>query len=105
MGTRRRAYDTNLTLFPQSAVRFRLGYARNVNEGPSYTSLHEGTDTLIFQNWRSTSNNYQAGVDLKLLPRTNISYDQFLQYYKGDTSWSDQNLLFALAGGTPADGL
>jgi len=103
MDTRRRSYDTNLTLFPQSAVRFRLGYARSVNEGPSYTSLHEGTDTLIFQNWRSTSNNYQAGIDLKILPRTSISFDQFLQYYKGDTNWADNNFTFQLANGTPVD--
>jgi hypothetical protein len=103
MDTRRRAYDTNLTLFPQSAVRLRLGYARNVNEGPSYTSLHEGTDTLIFQNWRTTSNNYQAGIDFKVLPRTNISYDQFLQYYKGDTNWADNNFAFQLINGTPVD--
>lgn len=103
MDTRRRAYDTNLTLFPQSAVRFRLGYARNVSEGPSYTSLHEGTDTLILQNWRTTSNNYQAGVDFKILPRTNIGYDQFMEYYKGDSSWADNNFAFQLANGTPVD--
>ena len=29
----RKMGDFNLTLFPQSAIRFRLGYARNNNTG------------------------------------------------------------------------
>ncbi len=99
----RRMSDFNLTLLPQSRVRFRLGYSRNINEGPSFTSFHEGTDVLLFQDWKTTLNSYQMGVDFKFLPRTNISYDQFLHYYKGDTSWADQNLTFQLAGGTPVD--
>src|SRR5665213_208633 len=35
----RRMQDYNLTLLPQSHVRFRLGYFRDVNEGPSYNSF------------------------------------------------------------------
>ena len=101
--TRRRWYDYNLTLLPQSKVRVRLGYSRNVHEGPSFSSFHEGTDTLLFQPWRNTFDGYQMGVDVRLLPRTNISYDQFLQYYKGDTAWADQNLNFQLSNGTPVD--
>ncbi|HEY7615792.1 MAG TPA: hypothetical protein VH744_03240, partial [Terriglobales bacterium] len=101
--TTRRAYDYNLTLFPQSAVRFRLAYTRNNAEGPSFTSFHEGTDVLLFQNWRTLLDGYQFGVDVKLLPRTNISYDQFLQYYRGDTSWQDQNFAFQLSDGSPVD--
>lgn len=99
----RRMSDFNLTLLPQSRVRFRLGYGRNINEGPSFTTFHEGTDVLLFQDWKTTLNSYQAGIDFKLLPRTNISYDQFLYYYKGDTSWVDQNFTFRLADGTPVD--
>jgi hypothetical protein len=101
--TRRRWYDYNLTLLPQSPVRVRLGYSRNVQEGPSATTMHIGTDTQLTQNWRTTLNAYQIGADFKFLPRTNISYDQFLQYYKGDTSWLDSNLAFQLASGQPLD--
>jgi hypothetical protein len=101
--TTRRMYDYNLTLLPQSAVRFRLGYTRNNMEGPSFSSIHEGTDTLLFQNWSTVLDGYQAGVDIKLLPRTNISYDQFLQYYKGNTTWSDRNFAFQLSDGSPVD--
>jgi hypothetical protein len=87
--TVRRMYDYNLTLLPQSMIRFRLGYTRNNMEGPALSSIHEGTDTVTFQNTRTLLDAYQIGVDFKGLPRTNISYDQFLQYYKGDTSWAD----------------
>ncbi len=96
-------YDFNLLLLPQSPVRFRLGYSRNRSDGPSLSTIHEGTDTMVFQNWSTTLNAYQAGVDFKIIPRTNISYDQFLQYYKGDTSRVDNSFGFQLAGGTGVD--
>jgi hypothetical protein len=85
---RRRMSDVNLTLLPQSPVRFRLGYTHNRADGPSFSSFHEGTDVLLFQNWDTTLNAYQIGVDVKPIARTNISYDQFLQYYKGDTNYA-----------------
>jgi hypothetical protein len=103
MLTTRRMYDYNLTLLPQSAVRFRLAYTRNNMEGLAFSSLHEGTDTILFQNTRTLLDGYQAGIDIRLLPRTNISYDQFLQYYRGDTSWNDRNFGFQLANGSPVD--
>ena len=101
--TRRRLGDYNLTLLPQSKIRFRLGYSRNVNDGPAFSSLHQGTEALLFQNTRNTVNAYRIGVDFKFLPKTNISYDQIFNYYKGDTGLTDQNQNFALANGTPVD--
>lgn len=99
----RKMTDLGITLLPTSRVRFRLGYTRNINQGPSLSTIHEGTDTQTFQDWKTTVNAYQLGVDFRVLPRTNISYDQFLQYYKGDTSWADQDFQYVLANGTPAD--
>src|SRR5262249_24828994 len=58
---------------------------------------------ILFQNTRTLLNGYQAGVDIRIAPRTNISYDQFLQYYKGDSSWADGNFGFQLANGSPVD--
>ena len=101
--TVRRMYDYNLTLLPQSAVRIRLGYSRNNMEGPALSTDHQGTDTILFQQTRTLLDAYEFGVDFKVLPRTNFSYDQFLQYYRGDTSWVDQNQSFALAAGTLVD--
>src|SRR5690242_1833124 len=101
--TVRRMSDFRLTLMPQSLVRVRLGYSRNVSEGPSFSSIHEGTEGQLFQGWKTTVNSYQMGIDFRVLPRTSFSYDQFLNYYKGDTSWVDQNFNYILSNGLPVD--
>jgi hypothetical protein len=85
--TTRRMSDVDLTLLPQSRVSFRLGYSRNNMTGPSYSSVHEGTEGLLLQGWNTTMNSYRFGVDWKAAPRTVISYDQFFDYYKGDTDY------------------
>ncbi len=97
--TTRRMSDYNLILRPQDKARFRLGYSRNISEGPSFSSFHEGTDALLFQDWKTTVNAYQLGVDFRFIPRTNISYDQFWRYYKGDTDYTDGNLFYQLGIG------
>jgi hypothetical protein len=86
--TRRRMSDFDLTILPQSKIDFRVGYSHNNVTGPSFSSVHEGTDALLAQTWNTTTNSYRFGVDLKVLPRTVVSYDQFLDYYKGDTLWN-----------------
>jgi hypothetical protein len=101
--TVRKLGNYDLTLLPQSKVSFRLGYSHNSNDGPSFSSYHQGTEALLLQNWRTTENDYRLGVDFHIAPRTNISYDQFWNYFKGDTSQSDQNQLYQLANGTPVD--
>ena len=100
-GTRRRMSDYDLTILPQSAISFRLGYSHNNMTGPSYSSVHEGTDALLFQDWNTTLNSYRFGADLKILPHTVLSYDQFLDYYKGDTTWQLAPFAQALLPGTP----
>ncbi len=47
--TTRRMTDVDLTLLPQSVVSFRLGYSHNNMTGPSYSSIHEGTDASLLQ--------------------------------------------------------
>ncbi len=100
----RRMYDYNMTLLPQSPIRVRLAYGRNISEGPSLSSFHEGTDVILFQPWKTTLNTYQVGVDFKVLPRTNFSFDQFWHEYKGDTSWVNNFQTFSLPTGVLADG-
>src|SRR5215467_13042899 len=97
--TRRRMSDFDLTILPQSKIDFRVGYSRNNVTGPSYSSVHEGTDALLFQAWNNTLNSYRIGADFKVLPRTVISYDQFLNYFKGDTNWQLQPFAPALLPG------
>ncbi len=86
--TTRRMTDVDLTLLPQSRVSFRLGYSHNNMTGPVYSSVHEGTEGLLLQPWNTTMNSYRLGVDWKVAPRTVLSYDQDLNYYRGDTDSS-----------------
>ncbi len=101
--TVRRIGDYDLTLFPQSRVRVRLGFNRTTSDGLSFWTIHEGTDTLLNQDWRTTQNVFRLGADFRLLPNTNISYDQFFGVFKNDTSWADGLFPFALSTGTPVD--
>jgi len=103
MNTRRKLGDYSLLLLPQSRIRFRLGYSRNINEGPALSSIHQGTEQLLFQDWKTTVNTYRAGVDFRLFPRTNFSYDQIFNYYKGDTGATDPFQLFSLSNGQGVD--
>lgn len=98
---RRRMSDYDLTILPQSNVTFRLGYSRNNMTGPSFSSVHEGTDALLFQQWNTTLNSYRFGADFKILPHLVISYDQFLDYYKGDTLSQLAPFAQALLPGAP----
>src|ERR1035438_6755657 len=100
--TTRRMTDVDLTLLPQSAVSFRLGYSHNNMAGPSYSSIHEGTEGSLLQNWNTTMNSYRMGVDFRIAPRTVLSYDQFLDYYKGDTDYQLNPINQALLPTTPA---
>ncbi len=102
--TTRRMSDVDLTLLPQSRVSFRLGFSHNNMTGPSYSSIHEGTEALLLQDWNTTMNSYRLGVDWKILPRTVLSYDQFLDYYKGDTDYRLAPFAPALLStGTPVE--
>jgi len=102
--TTRRIQDYRLTLLPQSRVRVRLGYGRNTSEGPSFSSVHEGTEALLNHNLHNTLDNYNVGVDVRVAPKTNVSYDFFVSKYKGDNNWGDAGFqVFNLAGGIPVD--
>ena len=109
--------DYDLTLLPNSKVQIRLGYSRNRDEGPSLFTTDSGTISAFNQADSYTTNTYRVGVDFRLLPRTTISYDQFLNYFKQDNIITDnpavspQNFGFVLANptgigtpnGTPVD--
>jgi hypothetical protein len=102
--TTRRMSDVDLTLLPQSRVSFRLGFSHNNMTGPSYSSVHEGTEGLLLQDWNTTMNSYRLGVDWRAAPRTVLSYDQFLDYYKGDTDYGLAPFAPALLStGTPVE--
>lgn len=102
----RRMQDYNLTLLPQSKIRFRLGYSRNRDEGPGFFTTDGGTISPFNENYSYTTNAYHAGIDFRILPRTTLSYDQNLNYYKQDNVIADRNFPFQVINGgitTPVD--
>jgi hypothetical protein len=108
----RRMQDYDLTLLPTSRVRFRLGYSRNRDQGPGTFSTDGGTISAFDEVYSYTTNAYRAGVDFRILPRTTLSFDEFLSYYKQDNAVLDNpavnpgNFGYVLANptgfGTPA---
>jgi hypothetical protein len=101
----RRMGDYNLMLFPQSKLRFRIGYSRNVSEGPSLSSIHQGTEQMLAEEGSTVVNALRFGVDYRVLPRTSISYDQSISLLKDDSSFSDPFASFPVgsAAGPLAD--
>ena len=99
--TLRQITDLQLTLFPLSKVSVRVGFNHGINQGPSYSSTHLGNDPWLYQNWRNSTNTWNATVNWKPDPKTNISYDQFVTYYKGNTIWTLTGLNNVLPNGQP----
>src|ERR1700691_2799411 len=85
----RRMQDYDLTLLPQSRVRVRLGFSRDRDEGPGGFTTDGGTISQFGEMYSYTTNAYHAGVDFRILPRTTISYDQFISYFKQDNIVTD----------------
>jgi hypothetical protein len=106
----RRMSDANLTLFPVGDIRFKLGWSHVVNQGTTFSSDHQGTEGFLIQPSLNTTDSYNFGVSLRMIPRTSLNYDQFFTFFKGDTT---ANLAppgiasvfglpqLTLAGGTP----
>ncbi len=98
----RRMTDLDLTLLPLSPVRLHLALSHNTNEGPSFSTNHEGTEAIVSQPWRDTTNTHQVGISFRFIPRTNLNYDQFFTHYKSDTTWQLNSFPYVLSNGVPA---
>ena len=99
----RRMQDYDLTLFPQSRLRFRLGYSRNVDSGPASTTVEGGTEPLLSESVNYITNSYRMGVDYRGLSKTTLSFDEMLTYSAINNSATDKNLSYQLSNGTPVD--
>jgi hypothetical protein len=99
--TRRNMQNYGLTVLPDAKIRFRVGYNHSTNTGPGFTTVHEGTDQFLLQNLSSGLSQYRLGVDFRLFPRTNISYDEIWSYYKTDPGSIDPNQQFSVGTGFP----
>ncbi len=99
----RRMQDYDLTLLPESRIRFRLGYSYNVDSGPAFTTIEGGTEPLLSNSVRETTNAYRMGFDYRGISRTTLSFDEMLTYSKVDNIETDNNFLYQLSNGTPVD--
>ncbi len=100
--TVRKMGDFDLTILPLARVDYRFGYSPNIAEGPTFSTVHEGTEGLLYQNWRNSTDTFRFGVDWKMLRQTSVSFDEIITHYKGNTSWSLAGLNYQLPNGTPA---
>lgn len=99
--TVRRITDLNLTLMPISKVSFRAGYTLNIMQGPTFSSVHFGTEALLSQAWRYSTDNWLGAVDFRPLRHTTLSYEQYVTHYKWNTQLQLTDLNLQLANGTP----
>lgn len=99
--TVRRMADTSLTLFPLSKISIRAEYSQSIMEGPTYSSIHQGSDALLFQAWRNSTDTWMAGIDWKPWTHTVLTYEEHINHFKGNTSWQLAGLNARLANGTP----
>jgi hypothetical protein len=105
----RRMQDYDLTLFPQSRLRFRLGFSHDRDQGPGFFTTDSGTVPDFPETFSYTNNVWRAGVDYRVLPRTTISFDEFLTYFKQDNVVLENPVAtpgqfgFQLTNGTPVD--
>jgi hypothetical protein len=99
--TRRNMQNYGLTVLPDSKIRFRLGYDQNTVYGPGDSTIHQGTEQFLLQNYSTHMQQYRLGVDFRFLPGTTISYDQIWSNYKNDLGSTDANQQFSPGVGFP----
>lgn len=99
--TVRRNTDLNFTFLPLSKIRFRAGYNLNIMQGPTQSSIHQGSDALLLQNWRNSTQTWLGGVDWKPVHGTTLTYEEHVTTYKGDTNWQLAGLNMQLPNGAP----
>ena len=100
--TVRRNTNTLFTILPVSVVSFRAGYSHNTREGPAISTIHQGGDVQESEWFRNAIDTWVGGVDYRPIKRTTLSYDQFLIYYRGDTSYVLAPTPYVLPDKTPA---
>lgn len=88
MDTGRRLQDHDLTLLPQSSVRFHLGYSRNTEDGPALSTAQEfntsGEAFPVFVNVKQQWNEYRIGLDGDLAG-FHFNLLHRWEYYKDDS--------------------
>lgn len=105
--TTRRLQDHDLTLLPQSKIRFRVGYSRNTESGPALSTALEfdnnGTGFPVFTDVRRQWNEYRLGTDIDLAG-FKVTLTRRWDFFKDDTPSTSAGVIPASAiNGNPAD--
>jgi hypothetical protein len=91
MDTRRILQDHDLTIFPQSAVSFDVGYSRNTQTGPALGSIQlfddRGSAFPYFTDVRRQWNEYRVGMTAHYAGFT-LTLRRTWEYFKDDTNAS-----------------
>ncbi len=103
MNTVRRLQDHDLTLFPQSNVRFFLGYTNDAQSGPALSTIQlfdgRGDEFPLFTNVNRRQNEYRLGGEVHVLGfRLNVLHGW--EDFKEDTQ---RSLTTPEAGNNPND--
>jgi hypothetical protein len=90
--TAQRWQDQDLVLFPQSKIRVKLGYSRNVEDGPALTTTNlfdneRGNVFTLFSNVKREYNAYRIGADLDFWG-FKLSFLRRWEFYKEDTPYT-----------------
>jgi hypothetical protein len=106
MDTERRIQDHDLTLFPQSNYRLKVGYSRNVQNGPTLSTSQEfdssGVGLPVFANVRRTWNEYRLGGDGEFAG-FRFTVLRRWDFYKEDTPYSLYTVVSAADVGVAND--
>ena len=106
MDTVRRWQDHDLTLFPQSHYRLRVGYSRNTQDGPALSTSQEfdtnSTGLPVFANVRREWNEYRIGGDIELAG-FRFTVLRRWDFYKEDTPYRAFGVVSAASVGAAND--
>jgi hypothetical protein len=106
MDTVRRLQDHDVTLFPQSHYRFRVGYSRNTQDGPALSTSQEfdtnGTGLPVFANLRRQWNEYRLGGDVEF-NGFRFTVLRRWDFFKEDTPYTSAGVVSAVGVGVAND--
>jgi hypothetical protein len=98
MDTVRRMQDHDLTLLPQSKVRFHLGYSRNTDDGPALSTAQEfntsGEGLAVFSNIKQQYNEFRIGADGDFAG-FHFTVTHRWEYFKEDTPYTSDGTVAA----------
>ena len=106
MDTVRRTQDHEITLFPQSGFRVRVGYSRNTQDGPTLSTTQQldssSTGLPVFADLRRQWNEYRLGADVDVAG-FKLTVLRRWDFFKEDTPYSALGVVTAVSVGSAND--